>query len=281
MQNLMVQKLNYILQKSNDTLSILKGIKYPFLFLLLSFSFSNTILAQDSTIFNIIKLENTSKLSVDRYNNIYTVNNRQDITKHEDKEHIYSSKKRKEITHIEALNSLKIFLFNREYQEFTLLDRYLTLISTTGFNTNEIGFISFATLAIDGNIWAIDNTDYSLKKIDIRSNKTITTTNLNFIITDLTSNENNEILFMKESSNFLYVCTKSNGILVFDNLGTYKKKLPFNAVTFLGFNDNELYFVKDKELIFFNLLSLETKKELLPFSGSKALIVDNKIYIVE
>lgn len=240
-----------------------------------------SLFAQVNSPLETILLKKTAKISADRYQNIYLINDKQDVIKYENSEQLYSSIKRTEITHIEAANSLKIFLFNKEYQEYTLLDKYLTHISTTPFNTDEIGFVNYATLAIDGNIWAIDNTDYSLKKVNIRNNKTMVETNLNFILNEVAFNNEDEILFMKESGNYLYICTKSNGILVFDNLGTYKKKLSFNAISFLGFKDNDLYFITGKELTYFNLLSLETKKELLPFSGSKALIVGNKIYIVE
>ena len=281
MQNLMAMKPNYLLLSRNElqfvSTSTINNPTLLIFFLLISLLPLQVLFAQDSTSYEIIKLESVKSFSIDRYENIYLVNDKQDVKKQNDDKHIYSSKKRKNITHLEASNSLKLFLFNQEYQEFTLLDKYLTHISTTTFNQYELGFISYATLALDGNIWTIDNADFSLKKLAMRNNKTIVTTNLNFIL----EQTENEILFMKENGNYLYVCTKNSGILVFDNLGTYKKKLPYNTISFIGFKDNEMYFVNDFDLTFFNLITLETKKELLPFSSSKALIVKDKLYLIE
>jgi len=286
MQNLMEKQQRYLsLRRVCNLFYILKGERFiptthflkVILFLLGFISVHHSSFSQDSTQYEIVQLENTQSLSIDRYQNIYLVSDKQDIHKQGDKKHIYSSRKRKDITHLEAWNSLKLFLFNRAYQEYTLLDRYLTEISIVAFNPDELGFVSYATLALDGNIWAIDNTDFSLKKVDIRNNKTLVTTNLNFVL----EHTENEVLFMKASNNFLYVCTASSGILVFDNMGNYKKKLPFNAISFLGFKDQKLYFANNNELTFFNLITLEKKVELLPYTVSKALIVDQKLYLIK
>ena len=98
MQNLMANIPNYLRLKNS-------------LFFFLAISFF-ALKAQDTTSLQLIKLENTTKLSVDRYQNIYLVNGKQDVLKYKEPKQIYSSKKRTEITHIEAVNSLKIFLFN-------------------------------------------------------------------------------------------------------------------------------------------------------------------------
>ena len=85
--------------------------KFSFLIaLLIVFVQSN---AQDSNAYQFKKLNNIEQFSIDRYNNIFFVNKDQDVRKKGDSLHIYSSHKRKTVTHIEAWNSLKIFLFNQ------------------------------------------------------------------------------------------------------------------------------------------------------------------------
>ena len=268
----MVLKLNYYRLRMIEAKNIVR-VFVLFLFLF----FINQLIAQDSTHYNIVHIDSVNSFSIDRYNNIYLVTDKQDVVHFQKKLNNYSPKKRNKIDHIEAWNSLNLFLFNKEYQEYTLLDKYLTPISTTPFDLDEVGFILFATSAIDGNIWAIDATDFTLKKINIRNNKTIFTTNLNFVIRQ----DDIDVLFMKERGNFLYVCTRKNGILVFDNMGNYKKKLAFNGVSFLGFRGNEIYFVIDNKLCFFDLLSLKLRKEILSISCSKGIIIENQLYIVK
>lgn len=224
-----------------------------------------------------VTVDNAILFSQDRYNNIYYITETQDVKKWSDQKLIYSSPKRKKITHIEAWNTAKIFLFSREFQEYTILDRYLTELSTKTFNMDEVGFADFATMALDGNIWLIDNTNFSLKKISISTNTTMLTTNLNLIIPQV----ENEVIFMKEYGNFLYVCTQHNGILVFDNLGTYKKKISYDGVAFLAFKDDVMYFTQNNETIYFDLLKLSEKR--LPSRETDRCVVElnNQQYIIK
>lgn len=220
--------------------------------LLLLFVFSISIsFAQVS---NPIVLKDAVSFSKDRYDNVFYVTTNQDVKKYGDDKLIYSPQRRKEITNLEAWNSIKIFLFSKEYQEYTVLDKYLTEIYTKAFNIENVGFASFATISLDGNIWLFDNSDFSIKKVDIQNGNIISKTPLNLIIKE----SQNEVLFMKEYGNFLYISTANNGILVFDNLGTYKKKLPFNNVLFFDFTDNTIYFQNENSIKHFNLIKLET-----------------------
>lgn len=224
-----------------------------------------------------VSIDHAVLFSQDRYSNIYYVTAAQDVKKWSNQELVYSSSKRKKITHIEAWNTAKIFLFSREFQEYTILDRYLTEISTKTFNMDEVGFADFATMALDGNIWLIDNTNFSLKKISISTNTTILTTNLNLIIPQV----ENEVIFMKEYGNFLYVSTQHNGILVFDNLGTYKKKIPYDGVSFLAFKDDIMYFTQHNEIIYFDLLQLSEKKLPCQETDRCVLELNDQRYIIK
>ena len=224
-----------------------------------------------------ILIKDAIAFSKDRYNSIYYVTNNQDVKKYGDDKLIFSSHKRKQITNLEAWNSIKIFLFNEEYQEYTILDRYLTEMFTTPFDIENVGFASFATIALDGNVWLFDNTDFSIKKISIQNGKVISKTPLNLIIKE----SENEVLFMKEYANFLYISTEHNGILVFDNLGTYKKKLPFNNVIFFDFNEQSLYFTTNKGLTYFDLIKLETTIIEKEISYSKYIETGKKAFTIK
>ncbi len=62
----------------------------------------------------------------------------------------------------------------------------------------------------------------------------------------------------------LYVNDKNSGILVFDNLGNYKKKLPFPQLNFFSFYNDELYFVQQGKLHFINIYTLAQRDLNLP-----------------
>lgn len=248
-------------------------------FFILSFSF----IVSYSQISKPIIIKDAVSLSKDRYDNIFYVTTSQDVRKYGDENLNYSPQRRKEITNIEAWNSVRIFLFSKEFQEYTILDKYLTEIYTKAFKIDNVGFASYATIALDGNVWLFDNTDFSLKKINIQTGEIITQTSLNFIITE----SENEILHIKEYGNYIYMSTVNNGILVFDNLGTYKKKLHFNNVDFFNFSADELYFYKkstaedisnDNYIEYFDLMKLETRKEVISLSPNKVIKGKENLY---
>lgn len=242
------------------------------LFVILSLSF----IVSYSQVSKPIIFKNTTAFSKDRYDNIYYVTSTQDVKKYGNDKLIYSPQRRKEVTNIEAWNSIRIFLFSKEFQEYTILDKYLTVVFTRQFNIENVGFASFATLALDGNVWLFDNSDFSIKKINIQNGNTILSTPLNIIIKE----RETDIIFMKEHGNFLYASTVKNGILVFDNLGTFKKKLPFNNISFFDFNDKKLYFNKENKAIKFDLFSFEIEEEE-SISINKTLITKENKFVIK
>ena len=226
---------------------------------------------------NSIVLDNAISFSKDRYDNVFYITENQDVKKYGDNYLIYSSQKRKKITNIEAWNSIRIFLFSKEFQEYTVLDKYLTELYTRSFKLEHVGFASFTTLALDGNIWLFDNTDFSLKKINISNGNKISTTGLNLIIDE----SENEILFMKEYGNYLYVSTVHNGVLVFDNMGTYKKKLPFNNLSFFDFKNEKMYYLEKGNINYFDLIKLELKVSESLMNASKILITEDNSFLIK
>jgi hypothetical protein len=85
---------------------------------------------------------------------------------------------------------------------------------------------------------------------------------------------------MREYQNHLYILDGLSGIYVFDNMGTYKKKLPLTGSANLGFKGEELYYIKEDHLVFLHLYTHQTRTLALP-TGKKyqqALVGDNFYY---
>ena len=51
---------------------------------------------------------------------------------------------------------------------------------------------------------------------------------------------------------------------MFDNLGNYKKKLPFAGLSTLGFRGDELYYLEGGAVHFFHLYNLTERRVALP-----------------
>jgi len=73
-----------------------------------------------------------------------------------------------------------------------------------------------------------------------------------------------DINFMREYHNVLLINDRNAGLLVFDNLGNYKKKLPFKGLTYFGFLNDEVYFLQGHEVHYFHLYTFQERSLALP-----------------
>lgn len=190
----------------------------------------------------------------------------------------FSPSTRGRITNIDAWNPMKILLFYEDRQSLLLLDRFLRPITSTGLrDINYDGIARVATLSSDDSFWLFDETNLTLTKLDLRLRKATVETPLNLIL----DRERFDVRQLREYQNMLYLLDYNNGIYVFDNLGNYKKSIPFKGLAYVGFRGNELYFVQDGQLIFYDLYSSEKQSIALPEKTQyvTVLVGDSQLYL--
>lgn len=190
----------------------------------------------------------------------------------------FSPPSRGRITSVEAWNPMKLLLFYEDRQELVLLDRFMRPIAATRLtDLGYMGNVRAATLASDDSFWLFNESDFTLSKLDMRYQQPIVETPLALIL----DKDRFDVRFIREYQNTVYLLDYNGGIYVFDNLGNYKKKLPFTGVSYIGFKGNELYFVKDKQLHFFDLYLLQ--KRTIPLPTDKdyltALVSGTTVYL--
>jgi hypothetical protein len=254
-------------------------LKAALFILILSVLLYTEIQAQSLTLIKEVKINTPVAVSIDRYGNIYTGDTQGNIFKFDStgiQLGVFSAQKTVNISSIEAWQMLQVFVFYRDIQEFTLLNRFLTPIAgSTQVNQNLIGFARSATLAANETLWMFDDTEFSLKKYGLSSQQVLINTPLSLILGASDYNIN----FMREYQNMLYINDKNSGILVFDNLGNYKKKLPFVGLNYFSFRGNELYFIEAGKVHLFNLYTLDQRNIVLPaeYTYIFALLAENKL----
>lgn len=236
--------------------------------------------SQELKIIKSIPFANPDKISVDRYGNFYVSDNKGNIyrfDKNGNKESVYSPQKIAKISLVEAWNTVKIFVFYKDLQEFVLVDRFMSGTPNIKFEMNSVGFARCASFASDNNIWIIDDVDFSLKKIDLQNQHILFSNPLQLIL----ANQEYEINYMREYQNMLFVVDKINGILVFDNLGNYKKKLPIKNLDYIGFAGNKMFYFADNQLVYFDLYSYEEQIIKLPFENIlSGIVFENSIILI-
>ncbi|MBD1398335.1 hypothetical protein H9Q13_14280 [Pontibacter sp. JH31] len=228
-----------------------------------------------------LAISSPSAISVDRNGSVYLLDQKRNLLMVDSlgkPVNIFSPPSRGRITAIEAWNPMKVFLFYEDRQEFMLLDRFMRPIAST--RLSDLGFmgnVRAATLTSDDSFWLFNESDFTLSKIDLRYQKPIVETPLDLIL----DKARFDVRFLREYQNMVYLLDYNSGIYVFDNLGNYKKKLPFTGLSYIGFKGNELYFVKDNQLHFFDLYKLQDRAIPLPADKPylSALVSSGMVYL--
>lgn len=236
----------------------------------------------DNSTSSPVPTKEITQAAADRYGNIYICDKQYNITKYSpegQQEEIYSPQRFAEITSFEAWSSINLLLFYKDYQEYVLLDRFLTAKGSATFNPDVVGFARVATLSYDNNIWLIDDQDFSLKKYDIKYSALLVNNPLDLVLNP----ETYDIASLREYQNNLYANDKNSGILVFDNLGNYKKTIPAKGIEKMGFYKEELYYLAGDTIHFHGLYLPTERKEPLPESLAinHVLLTDNAYYFFE
>ncbi|UOQ97725.1 hypothetical protein MUN81_21160 [Hymenobacter sp. 5317J-9] len=161
---------------------------------------------------------------------------------------------------VEAWNVTTTLVFNDDRQQLVLLDRFLAPIAEVRLADYVDGTIRAATLAPDNRIWLLDESNLVLRQFDPNSLRLLQNTPLDLLI----GRSRPDFRFLRQYQNNLYLVDRSTGIYVFDNFGSYKKKLPFTGLSMIGFRGDELYYLDAGALHFFNLYTLAERRVALP-----------------
>ena len=164
------------------------------------------------------------------------------------------------VAELEAWNFTNTLVFYDDRQQLVLLDRFLTPLSELRLADYLDGTVRAATLAPDNHIWLLDESTLALREFDPGTLRLVQSTPLDLLI----GRTRPDFRFIRQYQNNIYLVDKTTGIYVFDNLGSYKKKLPLPGLSTVGFRGDELYYLAGHELRFFHLYNLTERTVALP-----------------
>ncbi len=204
-----------------------------------------------------ITIHSQGFLLSDKKGNLFLVDSTGEIRQN------YSQNQQSELTNFKNITKLTNFVFYEEIQKIVLLNRFFATIQTLDLESLEIGYVSCATPSADRQIWLLDNSSFSVKKLNPFTQEIQEI----FAIDLLFGSEDVDILQMQEYQNLLFLCASSQGIFVFDNLGNYQKTLPFREVSSLHFDKNQLYFLTKNQVVFYQLYYATKEIYQLDYQG--------------
>ena len=218
--------------------------------------------------------------SIDRTDNVFIAFEGGAITKYNDALDSmvsFSSVRVGNYNLIEAWHGFQIFAFNEQFQDYILLDRFLT--RETRFTLGETGllFINLGTISSDQNLWLLEENQLLLSKYNIKSRELEISVPLEQVI----DNSDHNFSFMKEYQNLLFLADKSTGIYVFDNLGNFLRKIETIGALHFSFYNESLYFLNANVLHEVNLYSNESTEFTLSKNDYIGVLAkDKKVLLI-
>ncbi|RIJ37097.1 hypothetical protein D1627_13790 [Pontibacter oryzae] len=241
----------------------------------------DTLQAPVLTYSHTLPVSSPTSISQDRNGYLYVLDNRLNLLRLNPLGHpvdTYSPQGRGRASSIHAWNPLKIVLFYESSQRLVLLDRFLRPVSS--FDIIEISNQTISKLAApaaDIGYWLFNETTLTLSKFNPLARGTTIETPLNLIL----DQEQLDMRQLREYQNMVYLLDYNSGILVFDNLGNYKTRYTYPGVEYMGFKDNEVYFVKGNTLYFLDLYTQKERTITLPMRAkyNAALVGAHQLYL--
>lgn len=211
----------------------------------------------------LLKLPNPGAASLDRRGSLYVADADNNLRQYSPEGlplNTYAPAQPGHVAQVEAWNMSSTLVFNDDRQQLVLLDRFLAPITEVRLADYVDGTVRTATLAPDNRIWLLDESNLVLREFDPSTLRLVQNTPLDLLI----GRSRPDFRFLRQYQNNTYLVDRTTGIFVFDNLGTYKKKLPFAGLNMVGFRGDELYYFDGAGLHFFHLYHLTQRRVALP-----------------
>jgi hypothetical protein len=217
----------------------------------ISFAQADTLLFQKSIYF-----ENEIILSdIDAYGRIYICDTKGIIQRLDslgNSELVFSPSSSIVPTNFNAQNPNQIFVFYQELQEWVILNRFLTEIERYKIsekiesnNYGEIGFVRLLAPSPNNTLWFFDESDFSLKNYDVLNKQILSQTPLGLILKD----EEYPISHLQFYQGQIFLGVKGQGILVFDNFGSYKMMLDYPNWSSISFEKEFILLINTNKII--------------------------------
>ena len=224
---------------------------------------TGTAAPSEYTLVRLIKLPNPGAASLDRRGALYVADADNNLRQYGPEGlplNTYAPAQPGHAAQVEAWNVTTTLVFNDDRQQLVLLDRFLVPITEVRLADYVDGTIRAATLAPDNRIWLLDESNLVLREFDPNTLRVVQNTPLDLLI----GRSRPDFRFLRQYQNNTYLVDRSTGIYVFDNLGNFKKKLPFTGLSTVGFLGDELYYLDAGAIHFFHLYTLVERRVALP-----------------
>ena len=219
----------------------------------LTLVFSTPAFAQTDSSFVLLRSYqgDISDATMDNLSNLYVISTKGQIKKFNaagDSVAVYNQVRNfGKLFSIDVSNPLKVILFYKDFSTVVVLDRFLTNIATLQLRRYNILQPDAVGLSYDNNIWVYDEYDGKLKKLDEQGNKLSETADFRTVFNQPFAPQ--KIL---NDNGLVYLADSTAGVFIFDNYGSFKKKVPVINWHSIAINKSNIISTSSQSISVFN-----------------------------
>jgi hypothetical protein len=201
-------------------------------------------------------------LQVDELGNAYVVRQDNTLIKYNemgDSLVNYMGVNNGDIGYLDVTNPLRILLYYPNFAKIILLDRMLS--PKNELNLRKLNLLNSTVVAVsaEGNLWVYDQFNATLNKLDMELNYMIRGNDLRQQLSELPKPES-----MVERDRRVYMVDSSQGILIFDQYGSY-----INAISILGLSQiqvvgNQIIYFQNNQVKVYDISKIEERSLAIP-----------------
>ena len=165
------------------------------------------------------------------------------------------------LTAIDVTNPLKPLAFYKDFSTVVILDRFLASRSSLSLRKYNVLQPSAIGLSYDNNVWVFDTYDNKLKKIDEAGNLLLQTDDFRTLF-----NQSFAPQKIINENGFVYLADSASGVFVFDNYGTYKRRLPLKNWNAIDVTNGRIVRINSNAIVVYNPVNFSEKSFAFPSS---------------
>jgi len=169
----------------------------------------------------------------------------------------------------------RLFAYYRNDQHYVMMNPSFDVTASYKLDSAFVADPWLICTSGDHNLWAIDVSDASLKKLNVA----VSSIDVDVKLDSEYAHNLEALTFMREYQGFLFLLDREKGILIFNSIGKLVRVIEQPRLPFFNFLGEELYYPRDGKIRFFNLFTAETR-DMNGMPGQFMLITDERIFSV-
>lgn len=225
------------------------------------FAFDTSMAQSPMPIIKSIPIE-ANNLQVDELGNAYLLRKDNALIKYNeagDSIANYIAIANGDITVVDVTNPLRVMLYYSKFAKMVLLDRMLA--PKNELNLRKLNLLNSNVIATsaEGNLWVYDQFNATLNKLDMELNVMIQGNDLRQQLSELPKPS-----YLIERDRRVYMADTAQGILIFDQYGTYLNTLSIFGLEKMQIVGSQIIYQKANQLIAYDFKSLSETKIPIP-----------------